>query len=65
MFKNYIKTMGKYFINKEIKIEYTWHSVSDSCADVRLKHFSKSQVKQHCCTSRGACCSYSAGDVRI
>lgn len=64
IFKNYIKTIGKYFINKEIKIEYMWHSVSDSCAAVRHKHFSKSQVKQTC-TSRRAWCSYSARDVRI
>lgn len=32
--------MGKSsFTNKEIKIEYMWHSVSDSCADARPKSF--------------------------
>lgn len=32
--------MGKSsFTNKEIKIEYIWHSVSATCADVRPKSF--------------------------
>lgn len=36
MFKYCIKTMGKYsFTNKETKIEYMWHNVSDSYANVR------------------------------
>lgn len=52
-FKNYIKIMGKSaFTNKEIKIEDTWQCI-DSCAYVRLKGFSKSQVKQGCCKPRG------------
>lgn len=40
IFLNDIKTMGKSsFTNKEIKIEYIWHSVSATCADVRPKSF--------------------------